>query len=381
MDPQKDSTTLTFRLIFLQKPPEHRKAPIYGMGYSLEQMKALDSLALLRFEQSMAASLSKLETQLDYHFLVYPFVGKEKNLAANDQLDFVSKKYGYNLLHMNAVQVTVDSVAGLVWYKMRYYLISAILMTALTGIAFYFIIGLMNSRKLYADARVAFTSNMTHEIKTPIATVALALESISKYNLKDDPEKMQRYLNMGKQELQRLNHLVERVLDLNEDSREMKLRPVLYDIQAGISDVIRSMELPLQHAHAKCELLVSPEPCFVEGDALHLNSVFFNLIENAIKYAVAPLQLLITCSCDKDWATITFKDNGPGIPQAYQDKIFERFFRVPQPGNTHQVKGTGLGLNYVSGVIKRHKGTITLKSEPAEGSTFIIKLPIVSNEL
>jgi signal transduction histidine kinase len=381
VNPQRDSTTLTFRLIFLQRPPEHRKAPRYGMGYTAGQMKTLDNMALQRFKRSIDTAFSKLDLPLNHTFLVYPFFGKNPATAELRKADFVSEKYGYNLLHLNAVQVSVDSVAGLVWYKMRYYLISAVLMTALTGIAFYFVISLMNSRRLYADARLAFTSNMTHEIKTPIATVALALESIGKYNLIDDPEKMQRYLNMGKQELQRLSHLVERVLNLSEENGEMKLSPVFYDVQAGLSDVIQSMELPLQNAGAHCELIVSPEPCFIEGDALHLSAVFFNLIENAIKYAVEPLKLLITCTADKNYVTINFTDNGPGISQIYKDKIFERFFRIPQPGHTYPVKGSGLGLHYVRGVIERHKGIITLKSEEGAGSTFIIKLPVASNEL
>jgi signal transduction histidine kinase len=381
VNPQKDSTILTFRLMFLQTPPKQRKAPKYGMGYSARQMMTLDSLALLRFKGSIDATLSKFDLHLNHNFLLYPFFGKNPDTTDLRRADFVSKKYGYNLMHLNAVQVTVDSVAGLVWYKMRYYLISAILMTALTGIAFYFVISLMNSRRLYADARLAFTSNMTHEIKTPIATVALALESISKYNLIEDPEKMQRYLNMGKQELQRLSHLVERVLNLSDESWEMKLSPVFYDVQAGLADVIQSMELPLQNAGAQCELVISPEPCFIEGDALHLSAVFFNLIENAIKYAIGPLKLRITCTADKDYVTINFKDNGPGIPQLYKHKIFERFFRIPQPGHTYPVTGSGLGLHYVRGIIERHKGSITLKSEQGEGSTFIIRLPIANNEL
>lgn len=381
IDHQKDSTTLDFRLVFLQHRPAHRRLPKYGMGYSAQQMDKLDSVSLTSFKRSIAAELSNLGLNAGCSFLLHPYVGVDHDTSAGlKTADFVSKRYAYNILHLHTVQLVVDSVTNLVWFKMRYYLISSVLMIALTGIAFYFILRLMISRRLYAEARVAFTSNMTHEIKTPIATVALALESISKYNLINDPVKLERYLNMGKQELQRLSHLVEKVLNLSEEGGEIKLNPVFYDVQAGLSDVIRSMELPLQQAGASCELVVSPEPCFIEGDAVHLTTVFFNLIENAIKYTISPLKLLITCSCDAEWITISFKDNGPGIPQAFQDKIFERFFRVPQPGNTHTVKGSGLGLNYVYGVIQSHKGSITLKSEEGQGCTFTIKLPASNNE-
>lgn len=381
VNPQKDSTILNFRLVFLQHRPAHRSSPKYGMGYAVRQMEKLDSLSLLDFKRSIATALGKLELNKDYFFLMHSYV--QPNDVSSERLkaaDFISQRYTYNLLHLRTVQLVIDSVTNQVWFKMRYYLISSILMIVLTAIAFYFILRLMISRRIYADARIAFTSNMTHEIKTPIATVALALESISKYNLINEPIKMERYLQMSKQELQRLSHLIEKILNLSQEGDEIKLSPVFYDVQAGLSDVIRSMELPLQDAGAACELVVSPEPCFIEGDAVHLTTVFFNLIENAIKYTINPLKLLITCSSDGEWITISFKDNGPGIPKAFQDKVFERFFRVPQPGNTLAVKGSGLGLNYVFGVIQSHKGTITLESEGGKGSTFTIKLPAASNE-
>ncbi|WP_432714248.1 sensor histidine kinase [Pedobacter sp.] len=379
IDPQADSTTLEFRMVFLQNPPAKRLSPKYNMGYSIQEMNRLDSLSFIGFKQLVAAKLVALGLKSGHSFTVnsYGAVGSLPGGLKSE--DFRSKSYGYNLLHLRRAQLVVNSVTRLVLFKMRYFLISSILMLSLIWVAFYFIIRLMISRRLYADARVDFTSNITHEIKTPIATVALALESISKYNLVSDPEKLQRYLNMGKQELQRLSHMVEKVLSLSQEG-EIHLSPVFYDVQAGLSDVIQSMELPLQNAGAFCKLAVSPEPCFIEGDAVHLTSVFFNLIENSIKYATRPLELLITCACDEDWVTISFQDNGPGISQIYQDKIFERFFRVPQPGNTHPVKGSGLGLNYVLGIVHRHKGTITLKSEVGEGSTFTIKLPAASNE-
>ncbi len=381
IDPQADSTTLEFRLVFLQNPPVHRLSPKYQMGYSTQEMNRLDSLTLVNFKQLVALKLRKLGLNSSYSFSIRSYVGEDRTSPGGIKpADFISKNYAYNLLHLHRAQLVVDSVTNLVLFKMRYFLISSILMLALTWVAFYFIIRLMISRRLYADARVDFTSNITHEIKTPIATVSLALESISKYNLVRDPEKLQRYLNMGKQELQRLSHMVEKVLSLSQEG-EIHLSPVFYDVQAGLSDVIQSMELPLQNAGAVCKLVVSPEPCFIEGDAVHLTSVFFNLIENAIKYATSPLTLLIKCACDEDWVTISFEDNGPGIPQIYQDKIFERFFRVPQPGNTHPVKGSGLGLNYVRTIVHGHKGTIVLKSEAGEGSTFTIKLPTASHEI
>jgi signal transduction histidine kinase len=375
INPQPDSIVLDLRLTFLKNTPIHRKSPKYAMGYSIQQMKAMDSISLIRLKRSVHAEFDRLGLHPGYFFLRHSYVGDNLQLSpVVKAADFVSKRSAYNLLHLNTIQVVVPSVAKVVWFKMRYFLLSSILMITLTGIAFYFIFKLMISSRLYADARVAFTSNMTHEIKTPIATVALALESISKYDLIKDPVKLQRYVNMGKQELQRLTHMVEKVLSLSSADGNIVLNPVFYDVQSGLKDVISSMELPLLNAGANCKLVVAAEPCFIEGDPLHLSTVFYNLIENAIKYAVAPLQLLITCRCDREWVTISFNDNGPGIPDRYKAKIFERFFRVPQPENVHPVKGSGLGLNYVLSVIESHRGTITVDSKDGLGSTFTIKL-------
>ncbi|QNK63497.1 HAMP domain-containing histidine kinase [Pedobacter sp. PAMC26386] len=377
---QPDSTVLDLRLVFLKDPPVHRLAPKYGMGYSLQQMKTMDSLSLISLKRSVIKELNKQGIHSGYFFLVHSY-GRDDfhSTSAITSSDFISRRYTYNLMHLHTVQLVVDSVKKVVWFKMRYFLLSSILMVVLTGIAFYFIFKLMISRRLYADARIAFTSNMTHEIKTPIATVALALESISKYELTKDPAKLQRYLNMGRQELQRLTLMVEKVLSLSMEDGKIILSPVFYDVQSGLSDVIRSMELPLLNAGAVCKLIVSSEPCFIEGDAMHLTTVFYNLIENAIKHAINPLELLITCKCDREWVTISFKDNGPGIPDMYKEKIFDRFFRVPQPENVHQVKGSGLGLNYVLSVIQSHSGTISVDSDYGVGSTFTIKLA-ASNE-
>jgi len=372
--PRKDSTEVRLRFVFLAHPPAHRLAPKFGLGYSPQQMRQLDSISLIKFENFVHRGLDSLHLHTNYFFFTHNF--NNTNLkAVPKNAEYVSKIYSYNTINLNTAQLVIYSFTGMVWYRMRYYLISSFFTLILSATAFYFILRLMITRRMYADARVAFTSNMTHEIKTPIATVALALESISKYELINDPEKMERYLNMGKQELQRLSHLVEKVLSLSQEDDQIKLNPVFYDVQAGLADVIHSMELPLKNAGAVCELVVSPEPCFIEGDAVHLTTVFFNLIENAIKYALDPLKLIITCSCNDDWISISFADNGPGIPEIYQQKIFERYFRIPQPGQTHPVKGSGLGLNYVFGVIQSHHGTIMLKSEMGLGSTFTIKLP------
>jgi hypothetical protein len=162
------------------------------------------------------------------------------------QMDYRSPLYSYNLLHRNKYQLLVSSITVAVIFQMGIYLVSSILMILFTAVTFYVILRLMNSQRLYAEARVAFTSNMTHELKTPVATVALALESIIKYKISSDPEKLKEYLDISRHELQRLNLMIDKVLNLDQSEHgELPLVAELYDVQTGIDQVIATMRLQL----------------------------------------------------------------------------------------------------------------------------------------
>jgi signal transduction histidine kinase len=146
-------------------------------------------------------------------------------------------------------------------------------------------------------------------------------------------------------------------------------------VQAGLQQVVATMQLRADDSRSLIRLTPSPEPCFVFGDPGHLENVFYNLIDNALKYAGPGMDLQIDCRAAAGQVRVSFKDNGPGIDAVYREKIFERFFRIPYGGDTHTHKGTGLGLHYTREVIQQHEGTITMNSEPGKGSIFLIILP------
>jgi len=373
----EDSSSITLRLVFYKSRPVNRNAT-YDYEMPMSEALRQDSLSYLQMKKRVTAELRTMGITKHYRHVRLPYVDRRDTAGpAPSKAAFASIKRSYNLFHRYRYQLIIDSLNSVIWYKMRYFLASSILMLLLTGAAFYFILKLMRQQRLYAEARASFTSNMTHEIKTPIATVALAIESIGKYHLANDPAKLQTYLDMSRQELHRLSLMVEKILNLDQGSHggDYQLKPVLYDIQANLQEVLDSMELQFSTRNARYHFTPSPEPCFIYGDAVHLTSVCYNLIENALKYADKPLVLDLSCHCTTEEVTITFTDNGPGIAPVYHDKIFDRYFRVPPQGDRHNVKGSGLGLNYVKQIIELHKGRITVKSEPGKGSTFIIHLP------
>jgi len=352
-------------------------------GLTGTQLARNDSLSLADTKRKVLAALRAMNYSSEVYFKIYSYLDQQQayttNLPIGVKVQYTSDRYNYNIQSVYRYQLLLSNINGVVWYRMRYYLASAFLMLLFTCTAFYLIMRLLRNQKLYADAKADFTSNMTHEFKTPIATISVALESIKRYNLIADPETMQNYLDISAHELQRLDAMVEKVLNLNNDELlEQPLKTALYDMQSGLEQVVSSMKLQFLKRESAIRFHSSAEPCFVYGDPVHLTNICYNLIDNAIKYCGNNLTLEISCACDQSNVVVTFKDNGPGIERLYHKKIFERFFRIPVKGDTHDVKGSGLGLHYVKQIVEKHGGTIKVKSEPKNGSSFIITLPAAS---
>ncbi len=227
-----------------------------------------------------------------------------------------------------------------------------------------------------------FISNITHELKTPIATVSVAVEALKEFDALKDPLRTKEYLEISTHELQRLSLLVDKVLKLSLFERqEIELRKDDFDMKALIEEVMASMRLQFEKHQASVSLSsgpAGPETGYAKfrlrGDKLHFTSVIFNLLDNALKYSRSNPKVLIHLREEQDFLQLNVTDNGIGIPADYKDRIFEKFFRVPT-GDHHNVKGYGLGLSYVAYVVQRHGGEISVSSEEGYGSHFTIKIP------
>lgn len=377
-DDDSTSVLMTFRAGGKSLKDNNSNPITSGTGLTLEQLRANDSVSLIAMKKNVVAGLRQLGITSAAYYNIYNYNMaslKESNFPKGLQPAFTSKGYLYGVQNHYRYQLSLASINYAVWYRMRYYVASAVLMLLLTGTAFYFILRLLRNVRLYADARTDFTRNMTHELKTPISTVSLALESIQKYNLAADPQTLKNYIDISRHELQRLDLMVEKALNIGADGNAaIPFNPELYDVQTGLLQVAASMKLQLLNGKSKIEFHPSDEPCFVYGDPVHLTNIFYNLADNAIKYAGDGLLLEISCTCHADKVIIIFKDNGPGIDKIYQKNIFDNFFRIPASGNTHNVKGSGIGLYYVRQMVEKHGGNIKVKSEAGSGACFIITL-------
>ena len=220
----------------------------------------------------------------------------------------------------------------------------------------------------------AFLNAVTHELKTPIATVGVAIEALKNFNAINDPQKTKEYLDISSNELQRLGLLVDKVLKLSMfEKKELELKYEPVNLKEIVDEVTASLRLQLEKNNARVSVTQNGD-LNLQGDRLHLLSVVFNLLDNAIKYSNGDPSIQIELNGDEQNAELSIKDNGIGIPAEYQGKVFEKFFRVPA-GDTHNTKGYGLGLSYAAQVIRKHNGIISVDSQPGLGTKFTIILP------
>lgn len=248
-------------------------------------------------------------------------------------------------------------------------------LTLLTTIAFIVLYRSIRAQQKLMELKNDFISNITHELKTPVTTVGVALEAIKNFKGQNNPELTTEYLDIAQNELTRLNILTDKILKtaiFEDRGVEYNAEPV--DVNLLVSQVLSSMKLVFEKQKAVVSYSCKGNDFSLLGGATHLTSVVYNLLDNALKYSPANPEITISLSENKKEIELRIKDKGIGIAPEYKKKVFEKFFRVPT-GDVHNIKGYGLGLSYVDSVVRSHNGTITVESEPGKGSEFIIRLP------
>ena len=218
---------------------------------------------------------------------------------------------------------------------------------------------------------------MTHELKTPVATISLATQLLNKEKVRQDETKIQNYVAIIGDENKRLGTHIERVLQIAQlDKDTLNLSKDLVDIHILLEDTLSKFKLRFDDADAQITHSLISQNFSVKADREHLSSVFSNLLDNSIKYKQAgDLHIDIKTYNKLNQLVIEITDNGIGMSNDDQKKIFTKFYRVPT-GNVHNVKGFGLGLSYVKTILEAHNGGIRVKSELNKYTTFIVNLPI-----
>ncbi|ERM83814.1 hypothetical protein P872_02010 [Rhodonellum psychrophilum GCM71 = DSM 17998] len=253
--------------------------------------------------------------------------------------------------------------------------LSSLLFIGVIIFCFFYAIQVIIRQKKLSEIKNDFINNMTHEFKTPIATVSLAVEALQDPDLLSQENFRNRYLSIIKEENKRLGAQVEKVLQAATlDKKDFKLKVETINVCDVLENAKHNFELQVQKKEGKIILELDLKDPYLQADPFHLSHIINNLLDNAVKYSKESLQISIKAWDQADKTMISVKDNGIGMSKESVKKIFDKFYRVPT-GNIHDVKGFGLGLAYVSTMVEAHHGEISVQSEPGKGSTFTLKLP------
>jgi signal transduction histidine kinase len=339
-----------------------------------------DSIKLVKLDSVYSSELHNRQITTDFeldtfHISFNGFARDGFRDSLRRRSPLKTSKIPFNPASNLFVQAVFKSPLQYILAKMIWTLIGSLLLLVLVTICFIYMLRTILKQKKLSEIKNDFINNMTHELKTPIATVYAAVEAMQNFNALNDQKKTQNYLDISKQELQRLSDLVEKVLHIaSEENEEIEIYREETDLNEVIDSIITNHQLktnrPVQFRY---DNLLGDRLVFI--DRAHISNAISNLVDNAIKYSGEHPTVSIRCSIENGTLTIRVKDNGIGIPRMYQENIFDAFFRVPT-GNLHNVKGFGLGLSYVKKIITLHGGTITVTSEQEKGSEFIIHLPL-----
>ena len=302
------------------------------------------------------------------------FEKKENELLINSTIfsdeflidDIYNERKIFSLYIMNLEKSIIRSFSSI-------FFISISLITIVIG-TFFYSIKIINNQKKITQIKSDFINNMTHELKTPIATIGLACEALKDKDIELNKPMKDKFLSTITNENERLGKLVETVLQNTiSDKGTPELKLEIFNIEEIIEKAMKSIQLSFDKKEGSIETDFMALNKIVEADKLHITNVIYNLLDNSLKYSENKPLVKISTRDVIGGLVIRIKDNGIGIAKDNQEKIFEKLFRVPT-GNIHNVKGFGLGLSYVKSIMELHQGSIKVESKLGHGSTFLISL-------
>jgi two-component system phosphate regulon sensor histidine kinase PhoR len=334
----------------------------------------------VEFYLMQAFSFAEIKTPFEYAIIKDGAVqdGAGKTSGKNDFLksNYRVRLFPDNILRKNIILSVIfpertNYVLGSMIWMLGGSTLFSLFILATFALSLYFII----RQKKISEMKSDFINNMTHEFKTPIATISLAADTITNPKVIKDETSIRHFIGMIKKENSRMNKKVETILQIASlDKKEIEFRFENVSVHTIIEHAIETIEIQVLQRKGKINLNLNAEKPDIFGDSEHLTNLVNNFLDNAIKYSPeAPEITVTTKNCEKG-LILSVEDKGIGMSKTVQSKIFERFYRQSS-GNVHDVKGFGLGLNYARSIIEAHKGNISVFSEPGKGSRFEIFLP------
>lgn len=333
-------------------------------------------------EHYLKSEFERLNIRIDYEYAIYDcntdkmvygnyISGADTDEPARSNLNL--PKYEDYLYYFGIHFPTKrNTIAG----EMTIFFFFSIILLILV-IFFVYAMFVILQQKRFSELQKDFINNMTHEFKTPISSINISSDIISQPEIIHDPERLQKYGRIIKNENQRLNLLVDKVLQVARfEKGGIQLKKEWLDLNLLIQTVAENFKAGLK-AGSRLEIKTDPAIGKVYADVVHLTNILHNLLDNAVKYSGDQPEILIQTRKDQNKALVAISDNGPGIHPMFRNKVFRKFYRIPS-GNLHDVKGFGLGLFYVKNICSAHQWKIRIENKTAPGTCFIIEIPCKS---
>lgn len=357
---------------------------VYNILYTASDKPLKERVNFRILDQDIRAELLNNGIGIPYHLVVATADGREVYRCPDYSDDGDEYSYTQVLFRndpsskMGVVRIHFPDISSYVFSSIRF-MIPSVVFTLVLLVTFLFTIVVIFRQKRYNEIKNDFVNNMTHELKTPIASISLAAQMLNDESVAKSPNMMKHLGGVINDESKRLRFLVEKVLQMSMfDRKNAVFKKKQLDLNEMVESIANSFTLRVEHTGGKIYTDIEAVDSAIYVDEMHFQNVIFNLMDNAVKYRDTgkPLDIYMKTWNDATHLYLSIRDTGIGIKKENLKKIFEKFYRV-HTGNIHDAKGFGLGLAYVKKIVDLHKGEIKVESEYGKGTTFTISLPVI----
>ncbi|TAD84985.1 MAG: sensor histidine kinase [Bacteroidetes bacterium] len=333
---------------------------------TLFEFAVTNNLNLINYEMQSPNFLAFLEDSINNRIFNYP-------------IEPPADSWTEGITPYENIVLIVPHYEKLIWKQSYWDLVGSVVFTLFIMFAFFVTVRTMINQRNLNAIKTDFINNMTHEFKTPLATISLAVDALNNEKVIANPEKMQYFRGIIKDENKRMNKHVETILEAAAfEKQELTLNQIATSGHTILQTVVNNYELVLKEKNANIQLLLQAPKDTIWADENHFTNLINNLMDNAIKYAKAEPDITISTSNTGRYFVIKMEDKGIGMSRETVKRVFEKFYRA-HTGNLHNVKGFGLGMSYVKSIVSAHKGKIKVESVLGKGSTFTVEIPLASN--
>ena len=357
---------------------------VYTILYSASEKPLRERINFKLLDRDLNAELMNNGINIPYHFTVSTQDGREVYRCPDYVEDGEDYTYSQVLFRndpqnkMGVVKIHFPDMNSYIYSSVRF-MIPSIIFTVVLLVTFIFTIVVIFRQKRYSEIKNDFINNMTHELKTPIASISLAAQMMNDNSVTKSPQMMSQLGGVINDESKRLRFLVEKVLQMSMfDRQDATFKKKELDLNEMVENIANSFSLRVEHTGGKIYTEIEAVDSAIYVDEVHFQNVINNLLDNAVKYRKPdqPIDIYIRTWNDDDYLYLSIRDTGIGIKKDNVKKVFDKFYRV-HTGNVHDVKGFGLGLAYVKKIVDLHQGEIKVDSEYGKGTKFTIKLPVL----